>query len=291
VATVVAGAAYGYGVNEVADRVPDARAGKPNRAAGLPRRAWVSYVVLTGAAAVGLALTWAPDAAAPAAVLLGLGLAVAYSVPPIRLKERGVVGLLAAAAAQWTVPVLVVAAAEPGGRLRAAVWAFALLSLAIGTRWMAVHELLDAGADRASGVRTYASERGDVSALLRRAFACELLLLIAALAAAWPRSAPAALALVPYLAYEALRRSHGERLAGYDRAPLATYYFLALPLAVAVRVAVDGSDATTPIVVLVVLALPQLLARIRWWGGAGLAVKRASASAHRPVVRASEPHP
>ena len=65
VATVVAGAAFGYGVNEVADRSSDALAGKRNRAAGLARAQWLSFLVFAGASALGLSSLWAPDAAAP----------------------------------------------------------------------------------------------------------------------------------------------------------------------------------------------------------------------------------
>jgi hypothetical protein len=70
-------------------------------------------------------------------------MALAYSVRPIRLKERGVWGLLAAAVAQWSLP-LAVSAAQPGGWLRPLAWLLSALGLAIGLRWMAVHQLPDA---------------------------------------------------------------------------------------------------------------------------------------------------
>ncbi|HEX2397677.1 MAG TPA: UbiA family prenyltransferase [Solirubrobacteraceae bacterium] len=196
VATVVAGAAFGYGVNEVADRGTDARAGKVNHAARLGRRGWLPFLIATAVGATGLSLVWAPDAAAPVLVVLALALAAAYSLPPFRLKERGRLGLAAAATAQWAIPVLVVAAAESGGWLRPAAWLFALLGLAIGTRWIVAHQRRDAVWDRRSGVRTYALGRTNTNAVLYAAFGCELALLAAGLASAWPRSAAAAIAHV-----------------------------------------------------------------------------------------------
>lgn len=295
VATVVAGAAFGYGLNDVADRASDARAGKVNRAAGVSRRRWLPYLILTGAGAFGLSVVWAPDAAAPALVLLSLGLAIAYSLPPLRLKERGAAGVVSAAAAQWAVPVLVVAAAEPDGWLHPSAWLFSLLSLAIGTRWMVAHQLVDSVRDERSGVRTYARGRADVSGPLARVFACEFVLLGAGLAWTWPRSAPAAIVLGPFLLHEVLlvsRRPLPVRLASYAEAPLAGYYFFALPVALAIGLLVTAEASAAVSALLLALALPQLLALIRSWRGrTGSAMKRARASTQRPVVSASEPQP
>jgi 4-hydroxybenzoate polyprenyltransferase len=265
-ATVAAGAAFGFGLNEVADRKSDARAGKLNRAAGLDRSQWLLFLVLSAAGAFAVSLVWAPDAAAPALVLLTLGLAIAYSVPPVRLKERGAVGMAGAAMAQWGLPVLVVAAAEPGGWRRAGSLLFALLSVAIGLRWIAVHQIGDASADRRAGVSTYLSGRPHMYGLLRAIVACELVLLGAALAASWARSMPAAIAFAVYLAYEISRIPYHERLsvrlAGYARAPLASYYFLALPVALAVSELIGGSISIAVPALLLALAVPQLVAAL-----------------------------
>src|ERR1035438_1518039 len=113
--TVLFWAAFGYGINEMADRDCDLLAGKPNRAAVLSPLSWASFLTLTSSAAGGLSLLWAADAAAPVIVGVGLLLAVAYSVPPLRLKERGVLGPVAGAASQWVLPVLAISAAQPQG--------------------------------------------------------------------------------------------------------------------------------------------------------------------------------
>jgi GT2 family glycosyltransferase/4-hydroxybenzoate polyprenyltransferase len=236
--TIAAGAAFGYAANEVADRASDGRAGKPNRAAGLPPAAWAAFLLIAATVALGLSVLWSADAAGPILVAASLALAAAYSCPPLRLKERGRSGLVAAASAQWGLPVLAVASVEPAGWAQAATWSMCLLAMALGTRWIAVHQLRDAASDARGAVRTWASGGGDVSRVLWAALACELVLLALTLALTWPRALPAAVALGVWTGWAVLARSHlgslPERLARYEEAPLAGYYFLLLPLALAV---------------------------------------------------------
>ena len=166
--TVAFWAAFGYGVNDIADRPADGRAGKANQAAQISIASRTLFLMFTAGGALTVCLVWASDAAAPAFVVAGLVMALAYSVRPIRLKERGVWGLLTAAVAQWSLPILAVSAAQPGGWLRPLAWLLSALGLAIGLRWMAVHQLQDAAADRRADVRTYASSGADVWAGARR---------------------------------------------------------------------------------------------------------------------------
>ena len=295
-ATVVAGAAFGFGLNEVADRASDARAGKRNRAAEMGRGRWLAFLIVAPAGALGLSLAWAPDPTGPALVLFALGLAVAYSAPPLRLKGRGGAGLAAAVAAGWAVPVLVVAAAQPGGLLRPAPWLLAAMGAAVGTRSEGNHQLQDILRDRRSGVQTYASAHGGIGGLLLGAFACELVLLGAGLAWTWPRSAPAAIALVPSLAQQGLLLWRGPplstRLASIGEAPLATYYFVALPIALAAAALFTAMAPALVGAMLLALAAPQLIATTRYWRTyAGSFTERARTSTHSAVVSASEPQP
>lgn len=236
-ATVAFWAAFGYGVNDIADRRADERAGKANRAAQISLASRTLFLLFTAGGALASSLLWAGGAAAPGFLLAGLVVAVAYSVPPIRLKERGVWGLLAAAAAQWGLPILAVSAAEPGGWLRPTAWLLSVLGLAIGLRWMAVHQLQDAAADRRADVRTYASSGADIGPVIVGAFACELGALVAVLLIGWPSSQPALIALGCWALWWVLfRRQRGSfrtSLRGYGEAPLSEYYFLMLPVALA----------------------------------------------------------
>jgi 4-hydroxybenzoate polyprenyltransferase len=267
-ATVATGAAFGFALNEVADQEPDLKAGKPNEAARLGRRRWLPFLVLTGAGTLALSLAWAPDAAGPVLVVLSLAVAWCYSVRPIRLKERGLGGIAGAAAAQWSLPMLVVAAVERGGWHRLDSVLFAFLSTAIGVRSIVVHQLGDAPADRRAGVRTYLSERADVHSLLRALFACELVLLAFALALTLPRSLPAVIALAVSIVYELSPLASAPlrlRLARNAQAPLGGYYFFAFPVAVAVGEALRWSLSIAIPILLLGLALPQLVGALRVW--------------------------
>lgn len=237
VGTVLCWAAFGYCVNDVADRACDLQAGKTNRASNVSPASWALFLTLSAASSLLLSLSWAADLVAPALVLAGLLLASAYSLPPFRLKERGAIGLAAGAASQWLLPVLAISAVQAGGWSRPAAWCVALLGLAIGTRWMAVHQLQDMAADHRAGVSTYASRGGRVWPVLLGAFTAEVVLLAIALGLTWPQSLPAAAALAFWIVQQGLLRPRGEpmrqKLQGYDHAPLAEYYFLLLPVSLA----------------------------------------------------------
>jgi 4-hydroxybenzoate polyprenyltransferase len=257
--TVLCWAAFGYCVNDVADRVADLQAGKANRAGNVSTATWGLFLALSATASLWLSLFWAPDVAAPALVLGGLLLASAYSLPPFRLKERGALGLAAGAASQWLIPVLAISAVQAGGWSRPAAWCVALLGLAIGTRWMAIHQLQDIEADRRAGVRTYASRGGRVWPVLLGAFMAEVVLLAATLAVTWPQSFPAAAALAFWIVQQSLLRPRGEpmrrKLQGYDHAPLAEYYFLLLPVTLAL-----ARGASSP----AFLAIAAVFAALGW---------------------------
>jgi 4-hydroxybenzoate polyprenyltransferase len=238
VGTIAAWAAFGYGINEVADRQCDQQAGKSNRAAGLSRATWSLFLLLTAGSSLGLTLLWRADAAAPALVLAGLVLSAGYSLPPLRLKERGAMGLVAAAVAQWGLPVLAVSAIQPWGSLRPGPWCLALLGLAIGMRWIAVHQMHDTAVDRNAGVQTYASGGGRIWLVIMGAFLSELVLLATTLVITLPESIPAIVALGLSIILQLLPRPRGDsfrkRLQGYEHAPLREYYFLLLPVTLAV---------------------------------------------------------
>jgi hypothetical protein len=100
---------------------------------------------------------------------------------------------------------------------------------------MNIHQLSDEFWDRVAGVRTFANLGGPVEKLSCAAFAAETGFLLATLIMAWPHSKFAAAALAAWAVSAALLRgrmlSLRGRLLSYRDAPLAGYYFLALPMA------------------------------------------------------------
>jgi 4-hydroxybenzoate polyprenyltransferase len=267
--TVAMWAAFGYGINDVADRDVDDRAGKPNRAVRVTQASSTVFLVLMAGGALAMCRLWAADAAAIGFLAAGLILAAAYSIRPVRLKGRGVWGLIAAAAAQWSFPILAVSAAEPAGWMRPATWSLSVLGLAIGLRWMAVHQLHDAAADRRTGVRTYAATGTDIRPVIVAAFGFELVALALVLLVSWPASQPALFALGCWALWLGVvrspRRSFRTRLQGYDEAPLSEYYFLMAPLALALgRVSASPGFALIA-VLLLLLGAPHIQRMRREW--------------------------
>jgi 4-hydroxybenzoate polyprenyltransferase len=267
-ATVALWAAFGYAVNDVADRRTDRAAGKPNRADALPAAGCAVFLALTAGGALALSFTWAMDALGPGLVLLGLALAIAYSLPPARLKERGIAGLAGAAIAQWSLPVMAASAAVPRAWADPAAWAFALLGFAVGVRWMVNHQRRDAAGDRRAAVSTYAAAGRNVEAVPVVAFGCELVLLVATLALAWSDSASALAALVLWLCFELafMRPRLGPlraRLREFEGAPLAGYYFVLLPLALAVGTGPSWPGYGVVVAVFLTLGSPYLLRLLR----------------------------
>ncbi len=153
------GTAYGYLVNDLADVELDRRAGKPNVFHGMGRfkAALVVTVVFGVMAACGL----------PFIHRLGfLPLWIAwflaatfYSLPPVRLKERGAVGLVATILAQQPIPAALAFAAL--GHLRA--WGALVFIAYITLRGICSdvgHQMRDRERDEAAGATTFAVRHG-----------------------------------------------------------------------------------------------------------------------------------
>ncbi|HEX3551416.1 MAG TPA: hypothetical protein VHT53_13610 [Candidatus Elarobacter sp.] len=157
VLTVCAVGNYGYALNDLFDLDEDARAGRVNAAAGIGvRRSW-AIVAASAACAVAFGALAAGIIGA-AITLLELCLPLAYSVPPLRVKERGWLGVVADALAAHVYPAvlaLFAVAAWTGRPIGTALAACAVAwSAAAGLRGILTHLLHTAERDRRAGLRT-----------------------------------------------------------------------------------------------------------------------------------------
>jgi cytochrome P450/4-hydroxybenzoate polyprenyltransferase len=166
-------AAFGHIINDYADREADRVAGKDKLLAGWSERSAVAAVVLPAIATIGIA--WARfDASTLALTAVAMVVATVYSLPPARLKERGVLGWGAAVLAQRTLPMAIVFQALDGWDVASA--ALTALTTLTGVRYVIIHQLQDRDDDLRAGLRTAVTERDPrrVVALLHRLFILEL---------------------------------------------------------------------------------------------------------------------
>lgn len=231
------GTAYGYLVNDLADVELDRRAGKPNAFHGASRaqRGLVMAAVSGMMLVCGLPFVRQPDFL-PLWVAWALA-ATFYSLPPLRLKERGALGLVATIAAQQPLPAAMSFAALGHLRTGGALVFVAYITLR-GVSSDVGHQMRDRARDEAAGADTFAVRRGHaaIARLYGLSLELETLLLGAVLvvlmadlpplhlgswsvALAWPPLV-AYLGLLPLTIGRAWRRlERGEWVDPYDESP------------------------------------------------------------------------
>ena len=260
-------AGFGYAINSYADLEDDVLAGKPNAfsrmSAGVATAtiASVSGVTIVGSVA---AASWFDSARLAFLIVVNVSLAAAYSLRPIRCKERGMVGVAVSAVAQRTLPALIVFDAFDIANTVTA--ALLLLSTVVGVRYILVHQIKDYDADVGAGVHTMTTSMGLPAAetLLRRiVFPAELLSLAATLAL-MGREQPAVLFAFGIFLVLALPQlispATTDPLPTRTYAALAGFYYLYWPVTLAVLV-VSRDRELWPIVLVVIIWSSRRLER------------------------------
>ena len=154
---------YGYALNDLFDMEEDRKTGRPNFAASMGRSRAVPVIAASALLALGLA--WI--AAGPA----GLGLTVAelmlplaYSVPPIRIKERKWLGVASDGLAAHVYPaalaLMTVAHLDAAHPSKLVVGCVLAWSAAAGLRGILSHQLRSADLDAKGGLRTVVHDIG-----------------------------------------------------------------------------------------------------------------------------------
>lgn len=159
-------AAYAHVVNDIADIEADRRADKPTAVAQLSVAQRLALCLLLAAAGCVPWFFVRLNTVAAGLLAVIYVLPLAYAIPPIRLKERGVWGIITDAGYAHAVPTLFVATlftslAESASQLSllltitATAWAFFL-----GVRGILIHQLWDRANDVKAGVRTLVVDIG-----------------------------------------------------------------------------------------------------------------------------------
>jgi 4-hydroxybenzoate polyprenyltransferase len=249
-------AAYGHVVNDWCDIADDERAGKPNAMRGV--RVGRRAALCAGFIVAGFAVLAPFSDAWPARIALAVNFLwpTLYSIPRVRLKERGLLGVLTDAAGSHITPTLFAfAVASMFDRAPTNVivlTAVLLWATALGIKGILYHQIADRANDDIAGVATFATtfDANRLFAVLARYnLLVELpvsVFLTVVIAAFVPM---AVAALVVYLALEGTKYVLGFEFAVSSDArlrrasvPFANemFYTLWLPLAAAVQLALDG---------------------------------------------------
>lgn len=165
--TIAGIAGVAYFLNDLTDIRQDLAAGKPNGVAAMS----VPQRVLTLLAFLAVALLpwwWVLPFTALSGWLLAaeFALFVLYSVPPFRLKERGLLGVVTDASYAHALPAVLAMltfaamARQPDPHGLALLWATGAWQLCLGMRNIVLHQLLDHLNDRLGGNRTWAVDIG-----------------------------------------------------------------------------------------------------------------------------------
>lgn len=157
------GAAYVSLINDLTDLDDDIASGKQNRLVGKSKKYIASVIAACLLSGVAVAIYWRHK---PLLLFLYVAAWVVfsvYSIPPVRLKTRGLLGLLADACGAHLLPSLLVVALVfrwlnmPINRLwfaGVAVW-----SMCLGLRGILWHQLTDAENDKKISLPTFVSRR------------------------------------------------------------------------------------------------------------------------------------
>jgi 4-hydroxybenzoate polyprenyltransferase len=249
-------AAYGHVVNDWCDIADDQRAGKPNamRDVGVGQRA----ALCVGLVAAGFFVLAPFSNAWPARIALAVNYVwpTLYSIPRVRLKERGFLGVLSDAAGSHITPTLFAFADAsmfvPGPGNAVVLTAVLLWATALGIKGILYHMIADRANDEMAGVSTFAAGF-DVSKLFAVLARYNLLVelpvsaFLTVVVAAFLPLAVAALGV--YLALESTKYVLGFEFAVSSDArlrrasvPFANemFYTLWLPLAGALQLALQG---------------------------------------------------
>ncbi|QLE44447.1 tetratricopeptide repeat protein [Nostoc sp. C052] len=268
-------AAYGHVVNDIFDIEVDLQAGKYNRIACLSN---LQRILLSASLAVAGLIPWffigintkSTFLLATIYVLLTI-----YSAPPLRLKERGIWGVITDAAQVHAVPTLLVATVfsdlasipQPESATLATVataWAFL-----VGIRAIVLHQIWDWKNDLNSGVKTLVTSIGVDSArfgISYIVFPSEIFLLCLLM---WVTSHFAPLVLVFFIPYILLRMINIKLTSGvFDTAPVQKAYILPhdfyevwLPLALTILLSVREVSFLSLLGLHIVLFYPAIAQR------------------------------
>ena len=232
--------AFGYLVNDYSDREVDSRAGKVRVVQSLSDcKAITILVSLFIGGWLALLPYWGDGVQLFGVVSFAYVANVSYSLPPLRLKERGLIGLVCAAVAQRVLPVLIIGIIWQDFHVEIIGWA--AIGLLVGIRYILIHQFEDMASDKISGVKNFVSKRPTIiPVLMWVVFISELFFLLGLVYAISQREPLftwiACLITIYLISYLSLYRTYIGKfdLFSYVYVPLEDVYSIFLPVSLLV---------------------------------------------------------
>lgn len=249
---LIAFLSFGYVINDWSDVLSDARVKKQNyiEKVGTPF-SLVIVIILFIIGVVSIAFLMSPWHGISYAIL-GFIMSYAYSVRPIRFKERGILGVLLAAILQWPYPFIGFIYFD----IEINWWSVgAGISLfLVGIRWILVHQLRDMERDQSSGIHTFAMSVGKdrmKRVVLRWSLPAEwACLLVTMLWLGWTLSYGWVYVALLVACLPAAWKTRRNLLSDIIwKRPLAVFYFLIFPVAAFASLAIKGHPVAAILVV------------------------------------------
>jgi len=150
---------YGLMINDYSDREWDRQSGKTNIIGEMSKHKSLGLIALILVAGVVSSFVFFQSPFFMVICVLSYTIATFYSLPPVRFKERGPLGLLVPAIAQQTLPVLLIFSAF-NHLSDFGVLIFSFYVTFIGFRKIAEHIIMDQVSDLESGLKTYGMTHG-----------------------------------------------------------------------------------------------------------------------------------
>jgi 4-hydroxybenzoate polyprenyltransferase len=219
-------AVYGYVLNDITDIEEDHRAGRHNRMAGVSWPKRLAFILLSLIACFTLAWLIGVDHITLTLLSINFLLPTLYSVPPVRLKERGVWGVLMDAGGVHAVPTAIMARVAVsdvhGADMAVTTFVTAAVGCALfaGLRGIVIHQSYDRDADRLAGVVTFVGTIGierSRQLVLRFLLPCEVISLGIFLLIVLPHAPVLMLFIVVFAVAEGMKMYKDWRLPLFER--------------------------------------------------------------------------
>lgn len=270
IAFVVLLLAYGYALNDFCDKRADKLAEKQNFMNEIDSSQGLASLVALALAGIIVLVPFYAEKRMVLSAALNFLLATAYSLPPVRFKERGIGGLLVSAVAQRTLPLIV--GMSLFHKFDAASCVLTMLFTLIGIRWIILHQLVDLPKDIEADVDTFARRRGyyrTMQLMQKIVFPLEIACLLAWLILITGRHPRVLLILPAYGVWLLIKfllwRGKGKLFNwnSYWLHPLGDFYEILLPVFLGVMVAFRHHDLIPLVLLQIVWMSPFLFKQIQ----------------------------